>query len=533
MYTVIIADDEPRIGELIKYLIHWSELDLSFFGISHDGTDLYAQIREKRPDIVITDVVMPCMTGLEIVRRTSEEQIPCSFIVVSGHRDFEFVQHAMKYGAFDYLLKPIDEDELNSTLKRLCDSLSAHREQVRIASIQQSEMQQNRQILQRHLIVNCFLSRTETFSALGQLNREYSTAFQPGSFRAMILAFEPSSDMDPVLLGRAEERALASAEERLRLQGSVTALSVVEHRLYILENRPAAHASEDSSDAALTAELRQQVNVLLPVSVTLGCGTWEQEFSGLPRSVDMAILAIRDRLRVGRNRVIGPDAFLPGGECAQRSLPLNRERLQQLAHIFDGMSQEKYSAWIGDICAQLGRACAGNVWYQICAQISRVWGEVVSAKGEAADAAALEREMLYLLERPEEFDPLHALREPVLTRMHTISREQQEQNIKPIRMARQYIEAHYMEAIGLEDVARYVYLHPAYLSHLFKETMGIGFSDYLANCRLERAKQLLTETNSTIYDIARQVGYSEPRAFSKFFLKNVGIKPTDYRRLHS
>ncbi len=107
------------------------------------------------------------------------------------------------------------------------------------------------------------------------------------------------------------------------------------------------------------------------------------------------------------------------------------------------------------------------------------------------------------------------------------------ETIKPIRIAKQYINDHYNEKIVLEDIASMVGLNPVYFSVLFKKETGLNFSDYLVNYRMDVAKNLLRTTNDTIAAIADSVGYKDARYFSQLFTKIVGIKPALYRKLHS
>lgn len=133
MLKVLIADDEPRVGQLVKHLIHWDELGLSFVDICRDGRTALERIEQEQPEIVITDIRMPVLTGLELVQQVTERFPQTRFVVISGYRYFEYAQKALKYGVEDYLLKPIDEEELNRTLKKICDALqttAVHRAQM-------------------------------------------------------------------------------------------------------------------------------------------------------------------------------------------------------------------------------------------------------------------------------------------------------------------------------------------------------------------------------------------------------------------
>ena len=535
MYTVLIADDEPRICELIKHLVHWSELELTLLGSVHDGQELFEQIVQQRPDIVITDVVMPRMTGLEIIQKVGEEGIRCNFIIISGHRYFEFVQDAIKHGACDYLLKPIDGEELNATLKKICDKLTDSLREKLTVSNHHKEIQRSRQILRRHLITNSFLSGTEKFDELKRLNREYSVAFRPGAFQAMILAFEAKKEADRAALELVSEKAVYAIEARLRdIQAYVISYVVDQYAYFLINYERIAEDAGQLSDRVF-GEAGHEAGLFPGISVTLGYGTVERCFDQFPKTIRLANLAIRERVKLGRNRVIGFKEVERYDQRIGVDDFLNREQMQQLAHIFDGLNQEKYEAWLDEAAARFSDKLPGAVWYELCVRIGELFDQVIQSHKEVdyQFTTSLTSELIASLEQAPRNQLMKALAEPVCARMRVIREEKQEQSNRPVRLAKEYIGEHYMEPIRLEDVAGQVYLHPAYLSHIFKEAVGIGFSDYVANCRLERAKYLLTHTNDTIYSVARQVGYTEPRAFSKFFLKNVGVKPSDYRRMYS
>ena len=110
MLKVLIADDEKKVGLLVKNLIRWEELQLEFMDIVQDGQAAYEVIMDKRPDIVITDIRMPSLSGLDMIKKVTESSLPVHFIVISGYRYFEYAQTALKFGVKDYLLKPIEED---------------------------------------------------------------------------------------------------------------------------------------------------------------------------------------------------------------------------------------------------------------------------------------------------------------------------------------------------------------------------------------------------------------------------------------
>ena len=131
MLSVLIVDDERAICYLIRKLIHWEELGLIYAGSASDGWEAWSMAQKKRPDIIITDIQMPKMNGMELIERFREEKIPTDFVIVSGYQEFEYAKQAIRFGVEDYLLKPIKEAELNRILKRICEK---SQENLEIAS---------------------------------------------------------------------------------------------------------------------------------------------------------------------------------------------------------------------------------------------------------------------------------------------------------------------------------------------------------------------------------------------------------------
>ena len=147
MLKILIVDDEPDICELIHKLIDWEELELTSLGSSQNGIDAMEIILRQKPDIVITDIQMPGMTGLEMIEKASQQKLQTKFIVVSGYREFEYAQQAIRFGVEDYLLKPISKTDLNLVLKRLLQENGAVLERRASENAMRNELRQKTVIL--------------------------------------------------------------------------------------------------------------------------------------------------------------------------------------------------------------------------------------------------------------------------------------------------------------------------------------------------------------------------------------------------
>lgn len=124
--NVLVADDEERVCALICALIDWDALDLHLVGTAYDGIQALQLIKETQPDLVITDIRMPGLDGLQLISHAKELQPQLQFIIISGHKQFDYAQSAIKFGVGEYLLKPIKKAELNQTLQRMRESFDKH-----------------------------------------------------------------------------------------------------------------------------------------------------------------------------------------------------------------------------------------------------------------------------------------------------------------------------------------------------------------------------------------------------------------------
>ena len=179
---VLIADDEAKVGQLVKRLIEWDEIGLECIGIAQDGQTAYDRIVAESPDIVITDIRMPVLTGLEMIQKASEQGIHCHFIVVSGYKYFDYAQKALKYGVEDYLLKPIDEVELNRQLRKIVETESEKRVQTQYVDTMEKRLHDSKYLRHKEFLKEV-AEQTET--DIVKANEDFGLQLQDTLFRAV------------------------------------------------------------------------------------------------------------------------------------------------------------------------------------------------------------------------------------------------------------------------------------------------------------------------------------------------------------
>ena len=525
MLKVLIADDEPRVGQLVKHLIHWEELGLSFVDICRDGRTALERIEQEQPEIVITDIRMPVLTGLELVQQVTERFPQTRFVVISGYRYFEYAQKALKYGVEDYLLKPIDEEELNRTLKKICDALQTTA--VHRAQMEKYEMnyENSKKLLSRDVMVR--LKAGDRFAGLP----EFNAAAGVDCFMAVVLRVNPS------LLQQvsAEEDRLVTEKVQANIKKSLGGQMYISctdgHTTTLLLNFDSeAYAKTGEALHTCRESCRSYMNNYANYTVSMGRSERSTDVAQIGVLLQQAERAECRKLFEGSGMCLKyqaeerADTVRKAWQDKVRTLLekgmelMQKTALQQaVGAIFDRAGAAGLAAWeyfdTADQC--LRDFCAWSLGHGM--EIRQGWAD--SKREEVRSAASVPQLAQWLAAT------LCAKQEELYAqRVHAEE--------YPIRLAIEYIKKHYADKITLEDVAAHSGFNPTYFSEKFKEKTGKNFTDFLTEVRMEAAKELLRDSRRTIGQIGDAVGYKDAKYFSQQFTKCVGMKPTEYRKLY-
>ena len=539
MQSVLIADDEMAVCNLINHLISWEELELTGIGYAHDGIQAYQIIMEKKPDIVITDIRMPGLDGLELIEKIRKENQAVSFIIVSGYQEFEFAKQALRFGVEDYLVKPIKEDELNSILRHVQEKRELGYKKEKNETAQQVEMNFLQENLRKTWLFHLIKGEGRiTQETIIEINQKYCFHFCPGVFHA--LAIQVENDRQE---GWEDNREYYIERVQKYISQELNAYffdyeSVIQgnQMIYLINGKQYSKEALKERLGKVIAGIRLQSeeirNMVLTIAVSEGCDSIED----CRMIIRQAQYAICMRWWNGKNQFYWAEEISLGlKKGSLRVRGEEREKLLQLIEVFDGHKIYQWSlemlenyqkelgkdyVFLADIVLDIMRIIRDKIleWKGIhenngffqedyfIRQMNdcRNWSEVLQLLGNAID---------FVVQAGDE-------RKQMLTAL-------------PIRIVRQYLEENYSNRITLEEMADIVHLSPVYLSSLFKKETGMNFSDYLVHVRVDRAKILLKEVKWNVSEVAHLVGYTDSRHFSKTFSKVVGISPKEYRRLHS
>ena len=526
---VLIADDEPNICKLIKNLVDWDSLDLELVGFAYNGDESYDMITTHLPDIVITDIRMPGRSGLNIIRDCLEQNLDIKFIIITGHSEFDYARQAVKYGANDFLLKPLNGEELSEALKRIIKRLSDASEKEQVI---EKKLENSRTLLRNSLMSSLFHREfiAKDYS-IETLNDEFGFHFKEGILLpAICKLYVNGKKTSHTNIIHTQMKAIVEKE----LQPISTDLCVYEKGLSLicLFNFPEYQFNEFQSTLQYTLDIL--LSLITPYNlyqVVLGTGAATQTITKLQASFLQAVCASESLLCLGGNRIIN------GTNTETRLLnsaliPIE-EPNKTLKPIIELLDIEKFPEILRK---EFRRQMPDTTLYpySINAYIRKFVAALLRdilmihkiKSSQLSNEQTIIANVIQCLSLEEAENKLTKVFGQILEELQANSTDR-----KAIKIAKNYIEQNYDRRIRLEDVAEKVFLTPAYLGILFKQETGQNFSDYLITVRLDKAKEMLKDIRLNINEISEKVGYKDIRYFSKLFKSIVGVKPTQFRQM--
>ena len=526
---ILIADDEPNICKLIKNLIDWDSLGLELIGFAYNGNESYDMITAHSPDIVITDIRMPGKNGLDIINDCLGQGLDIQFIIVTGHAEFDYARQAIKYGINDFLLKPVNREELNDALTRVIKRLldASEREQVI-----EEKLENSRTILRNSLLV---LLHHRDFGpndrSVEALNDEFGFQFREGVFMPVIFKLYVNGKKTSHANRICDQMKLIVERE---LHSISTDLCIYEKSLSLLclFNFPEHQLNE--FQIALQYTLDVLLDLITPYNlyqVVLGTGTGTHTISELQASFLQAVCASKSRLYLGGNQIInGMNMETRLLNSTMISVEEPNRALQSIIELLDA---EKFPAILRK---EFRRQMPDMTLYPY--SINSYIRKFIAALLRDISAIYDLKNSQYSNEQNIFSNVIKCYSldeaETELTKRFGMLMEELQANStdrKTIKVVKNYIELNFGQRIRLEDVAEKVFLSPAYLGILFKRETGQNFSDYLVTVRIEKAKEMLKDIRFNINETSDKVGYKDVRYFSKLFKSVVGVNPTQFRQM--
>lgn len=530
--NILVIDDEPIIRQGIIHKIRQSGLPVTIAGEAGDGTSGYELICKLKPDIVLTDIQMPSMSGLELIRKAQEHELRADFVILSGYDDFEYAKQAIQYGVSNYLLKPLENEELHATLSKLIDKREAAISQEKRVLELQSLEQANRETARQQALTQ-FLQQSHSDINDHSL-RELQ--FNCSLFTAAVLQLEPFvlphqsfHEKEEELLWFAVKNIVMERFASGGIQGVLVHHSL--HRFELVYVLGIHEAAERSAVHTVLEEIMYGIRKYLRLELTIGLGSFSPSMTRIQDIYREAKQLTRNTILRGSNRIYQPNGAAL--HMPNRKSIIGNEDEKQLAEWFKRLESEKIHRWIerrvGAIVQDPNAVYVQLEWFSFDLfllfhkYLIEQSGDSEWQIGEMDD---LRQWLQQVTHWQEIVDRMKCLTDNIVVRLTTADPLASREIVEAVRL---YINLHYSEPLSLHFIAERFYIHPNYFSKRFKEKCGESFIDYVTSVRMKEAVRLLKETEFKVHEIGERVGYEDAAYFGSVFRKFYGETPKQYR----
>lgn len=531
MYKLLVVDDEALVREAIREQMNWRKFGFECIGDCEDGAEALQFIERQQPDVVLTDIYMPFMNGIELAQELHHRYPSVKVIILTGYEDFEYAQQALRLQVADYILKPVTADELEKVLRKLKKDMDAARQQKQDYEQLKHQLKKSWPLLKER-----FLERFVTSPMTEREKKENFDYFRIGWQGPWLI--ELAIGLDGFTAGAPLS---LSDQELLRFAVYNITQEIIARRdgaevfrdrenlvLVLLSGEDADRLREDAMESA--EEIHRTVTSLLPVRISIGIGHPCEWAGNVLLAHQSAVSALDYRYVTGRNEIIRiSDMERISRPSLLSVFPVQRELVTKLK---TGTPREM-EEWIEGLFAAFRahvfpidscRLCVQQIVLTLTQTLYELTGNVGEELGDAGS-------LLSEAGRLASLDEMEAwLKALCLKAVAVIGGIREDHNALQIDKAKEYVRRRYSDPdLSLNEVARHVSISPSYFSSLFKRMTGKTFVEYLTEVRMEKARELLRLTSMRTYEIAYAVGYSDPHYFSSAFKKHTGDTPTDYR----
>lgn len=529
MYTILIVDDEPIVREGIRKRIQWAEHGFECIGDCENGRDALEAVTRHQPDVVLTDINMPYMDGLELSRHITERFPKTKIIILTGFDDFEYAQQAVKLQVTDFILKPVTSAEIREMLDKL--KLEMDEERGHTEHLKRLKYQLNESLV---LLKQRFLERLASSPMKRSEMESKLSYFDLPLHGPLYIAM--AADMDEM---RSDEQHVDNELYAFALYNIVQEILADESGAAVFrykENKVMTILSGSGEEELLARaqelaeKIRESTKQFMKFTVTLGIGTVCRELQDIRYSCRASEAALEYRLLIGHDQVVHITDLEKRGDA-----PLldGIETESALISAIRAGTDSEMKACIQRLISEFGSA---SISVELCyVRIVRVMLAVLQTLMEIGsnenELIGKEKRLLSDLYSFRSLDEIeHWLNEVCEQALRDVAKTRKDLTRSQMLEAVDFIQRHYEDAeLSIKTVCSRIFMSTSYFSALFKTHTGKTFVEYVTEVRMEKAKELLKHSLLKTYEIAAKTGYQDPQYFSVLFKKHTGDTPTEYR----
>ncbi|QYK68187.1 response regulator [Paenibacillus sp. S02] len=539
MVQILLVDDESYVTESLAATIPWETLGIERVHQAASALAAVDVLEAYDIDILVTDIRMPGMTGLELIVEVNERWPHIRSLLLTGYADFEYAKKALQLKAFDYILKPVDDEEFIKCVSAAMDSLKEEWEAFDKVHQLQYSRRNDFGVLRTHLMHDLLLGRDLPVPKIESKMSEYEIKLRTGHPASMLLIQlgKHFSDMDYHSVSLIEYAIGNIAEEVFAPDFHVWHCKAPHDCLIVLIEgnwNSFPERSVDEQNRFLSAAIetfRKNVSNYLKGEIYVALTGWFKFPEELPKLYQTAIRSLYWNHQEETDTLLFIEEQTEQPHSSVKSL----EGLYMhptLTHLLESRQWEEAEAKVNRVFGKMEEVgYTREHLYELFISVTSAFMYTAHKQGR------------FITQMDQVgFDPLHAqkmvhsfphLKEWILSMMNKLKSEwsASEQSAKSyvVKQVQELISQDKGQELSVKTIADQVYLHPVYLSKIYKAETGEGLGDYIIRMRMERALYLLKYSNKKIYEITTELGYQNPQYFSKMFKKHYGMTPHEFR----
>ncbi len=520
MYSVFIVDDEMIVREGIRNRVDWEKSGFSFAGEAGDGEIALSMIQDVKPDILITDIRMPFMDGLELAANVKKIQPWIKIIILSGHDEFEYAKKAISIGVEDYILKPFTLEEIQNCLKKVAQTLDKEKQQFSDFERLKDELS-SAYLLSREKFLSDLVMGTLDSSTAVQKAQEFGISLLSHYYGVIVCNINVKDD-DLNTLVQIKSRVLNGIGE------GVSGFFIAPN-IFVGIVKGSDKKAVEESEFSLAGTVQHTLSKDGGCNVITGIGSTVEHISDITASFKEASAIIKDSRLTDRNKIISSDDI---GKDDDSSIVLqeNDPLVDRLNYADESEIDQiitEYIALLGENTGHFS-IIASYLLVDVIMAVSKV---IEDLGGNVKEVMPEILSHSFVDDAVQSEDVFIERVKDILTRLleyrnsHVSGRY-----ASVILRAKKFIDKNYMDPdLCLRSTAESVNFSPNHFSAIFSQECGTTFIEYLTSVRIAQAKKLLRTTDMKSADIGYEVGFNDPHYFSFLFKKVSGMSPREWR----
>jgi two-component system, response regulator YesN len=519
-YKVFLVEDEIVTREGIRDNVDWKGNGFEYCGEASDGETALLFLRTVKPDILITDIKMPFMDGLQLGKIVRENMPWIKIIILSGHDEFEYAKEAINIGVTEYLLKPITVQDMHKVLKKLAGQLDQERKEQENYQKMQAQVEENQAVLKETLLLKVVTGTVASTEAI-EKGRSLGLDLIARCYLIVVLKFDVND--------RADNFDYVQYQQ---IQSVISGLVGNNPDIFLLKKdwKELVLLMKGNTPQYLEEERSQLVGLIkkelenTKYKLTVGFGSQKNRITDIYQSFIEAFVAVQNP------SVSEIDNATRRVENAEL-LKVNKSAVE--TYLNCGV-KEDFEEFFSSYIQPLGDTVLRSYLIKnyIFMDVVLATAKLVNGLGGNIDSVIPELNSIEtILASINTTEQLSDEIEKMLVNALAFRDSQTgSQHTRVIRQAKDYIDQHFMEPdLSLYEIASLVNLSSSHFSMVFSQETCQTFKEYLTTTRINKAKELLRTTSLSSNDISIQVGFNDPHYFSYVFKKNTGFSPTEFR----